>query len=76
MKGTAEGLSWWSECIGCRWSSSRPISSKWLTSARTLLSSSPRDLKEEDLEDLEVVMLGGELGAGLGGKGSAAVVES
>lgn len=53
--------------MGSCWaSSSSPISSKWLTSARTLLSSDSIELKDDDLEDLEVVMPGGEPGPGLG----------
>lgn len=45
-----------------RWvaTSSSPISSKWLTSARTLLSSELREWKEEDLDDFEPVRPGGE----------------
>lgn len=45
-------------------SSSRPMSSKWPTSARTLPSSLPKDWKEDDLELLEAVMPGGEPGLG------------
>lgn len=45
-----------------RWvaTSSSPISSKWLTSARTLLSSELREWKDEDLDDFEPVRPGGE----------------
>jgi len=42
------------------------MSSKWLISARTLLSSEPVELREDDLEDFEGVMLGGEPGLGDG----------
>lgn len=46
-------------------SSSRPISSKWLMSARTLPSSLLREWKEDDLELLEVVIPGGDPGLGM-----------
>jgi len=42
------------------------MSSKWLISARTLLSSDPEEPKEDDFEDLDGVMLGGEPGLGDG----------
>jgi len=42
------------------------MSSKWLMSASTLLSSDPLELKEDDFEDLEGVMLGGESALGEG----------
>jgi len=51
--------------LGSGWASSwRPMSSKWLASARTLSSSEPIDFNEDDLEDLEAVRPGGEPGPG------------
>lgn len=44
--------------------SSSPMSSKWLTSSSALPSSEAIELREEDLDDLEAVMLGGEFGPG------------
>jgi len=44
--------------------SSSPMSSKWLTSSSTLPSSEAMELREEDLDDLEAVRLGGEFGPG------------
>lgn len=41
-------------------SSSRPISSKLLGSVRIVSRSDKEEWKEEDLEDLELVMPGGE----------------
>jgi hypothetical protein len=40
------------------------MSSKWATSARTLSSSDGIELSDEDLEDFEAVMPGGEPGPG------------
>jgi len=40
------------------------MSSKWLTSASTLPSSDGSELSDEDLEDFEAVMPGGEPGPG------------
>jgi hypothetical protein len=47
---------------GSTWASSSPISSKWATSPRTLSSSEGSELSDEDLEDFEAVIPGGELG--------------
>lgn len=41
-------------------SSSRPMSSKLLGSVRMVSRSDKEELKEEDLDDLELVMPGGE----------------
>jgi len=40
------------------------MSSKWATSPSTLSSSDGRELRDEDLEDFEAVMPGGEPGPG------------
>jgi hypothetical protein len=60
-----EGLRFWVSPRASTWESSwSPMSSKWLASASTLSSSEGTEFNDEDLEDLECVKPGGELGPG------------
>lgn len=50
------------------------MSSKWLASARTLSSSEGTEFNDEDLEDLECVKPGGELGPGRSWMGCSYII--
>lgn len=67
LYGFGADFRYWSErCRGSSVASSlRPMSSKWLTSVSTL-SSEPIELRDDDFEDFEVVIPGGEPGLGVG----------